>query len=135
MTFPATKPVVVSRATSETTIDLSLAPSQAPTVAIDTGIGFLDHMLRALAVHGQFDLTLKATGDLEVDDHHTVEDCAIVLGQAFDQMLGDRAKIARFGYAYAPLDESLSRCVVDLVTRPAAVIALQLQRETVGQLA
>ena len=90
-------------------------------------------MLAALAKHGRFDLTLTATGDTEVDDHHTVEDCAIVLGRAFDEALGDRTGIARFGYGYAPLDESLSRAVVDLSGRPWPEVSIDFTRETIGE--
>ena len=92
-------------------------------------------MLAALAKHGRFDLTLTATGDTEVDDHHTVEDCAIVLGRAFDEALGDRTGIARFGYGYAPLDESLSRAVVDLSGRPWPEVSIDFTRETIGEVA
>jgi len=92
-------------------------------------------MLAALAKHGRFDLTLTATGDTDVDDHHTVEDCAIVLGRAFDEALGDRTGIARFGYGYAPLDESLSRAVVDLSGRPWPEVSIDFTRETIGEVA
>ena len=89
-------------------------------------------MLGALAKHARFDLTLRCQGDLEVDDHHTVEDCALALGQALDQALGERRGIARFGSAYAPLDEALARAVVDLSGRPCAVVELALEREALG---
>ena len=93
----------------------SSSPSTAAASAeVATGIGFLDHMLTALARHARFDLELRCAGDLEVDDHHTVEDCALALGQALDQALGERRGIARFGSAFAPLDEALARAVVDL---------------------
>ena len=91
-------------------------------------------MLSALAMHGRFDLTLKCQGDLVVDDHHTVEDCALALGQALDQALGERRGIARFSSAFAPLDEALARAVVDLSGRPCAVVDLGLKREALGQL-
>ena len=102
---------------------------------VKTGLGFLDHMLATLARHGRLDLTFTATGDIAVDDHHTVEDCAIFLGRALDQALGDRSGIARFGYAYAPLDESLSRAVVDLSGRPWAEISIDFARDTIGEVA
>ena len=102
---------------------------------VKTGLGFLDHMLTALAKHGRIDLTLLATGDTHVDDHHTVEDCAMVLGRALNEALGDRAGITRFGYSYAPLDESLSRAVVDLSGRPWPEINLSLARDTIGDVA
>jgi imidazoleglycerol phosphate dehydratase HisB len=92
-------------------------------------------MLGTLARHGRFDLELVANGDTDVDDHHTVEDCAIVLGRALDQALGDRAGIARFGYSYAPLDESLCRAVVDLSGRPWPEISIDFSRETIGDVA
>jgi imidazoleglycerol-phosphate dehydratase len=85
---------------------------------VATGIGFLDHMLTAFARHGRFDLEAGARGDLHVDAHHTVEDVGIVMGQALTQALGDKAGITRFGHAYVPLDEALSRCVIDLSGRP-----------------
>ncbi|MGH3669000.1 MAG: imidazoleglycerol-phosphate dehydratase, partial [Acidimicrobiia bacterium] len=102
---------------------------------VKTGLGFFDHMLATLAKHGRFDLALTATGDVDVDDHHTVEDCAIVLGQALDEALEDRTGIARFGYAYAPLDESLSRAVVDLSGRPWPEVSIAFSRETIGEVA
>jgi imidazoleglycerol phosphate dehydratase HisB len=92
-------------------------------------------MLTALARHASLDLVLTATGDLGVDDHHTVEDCAIVLGRALDEALGDRAGITRFAHAYAPLDESLARAVIDLSGRPWPEIDLGLRRETIGDVA
>jgi imidazoleglycerol-phosphate dehydratase len=125
----------VTRKTLETAIEVELVLDGAGQGEIATGIGFLDHMLGALAKHSRFDLTLKCQGDLEIDDHHTVEDCALALGQALDQALGERRGIARFGSAYAPLDEGLARAVVDLSGRPCAVIELGLARETLGALA
>ena len=101
---------------------------------IGTGVGFLDHLLGSLALHAGWDLELTCSGDLHIDDHHTAEDCAIVLGQALDKALGERAGIVRFGAAYAPLDEALSRVVVDLCTRPVAVVNLGLRREMLGTL-
>ncbi len=108
----------LGRKTGETDVQVVLDLDGEGTAEIDTGLGFLDHMLSALARHSGIDLTLRASGDLEVDDHHTTEDCAIVLGRALDEALGDRSGITRFGSAYAPLDESLSRAVVDLSGRP-----------------
>lgn len=123
-----------TRKTRETSITLTLTLDGQGTTAISTGIGFLDHLLTALAHHARFDLAIRCEGDLHIDDHHTAEDCAIALGAALDKALGDRAGVARFGYAYAPLDESLSRAVVDLVTRPSAVISLGLTRDSLGTL-
>eukprot|EP00920_Eleutheroschizon_duboscqi_P022212 GHVT01053614.1.p1 GENE.GHVT01053614.1~~GHVT01053614.1.p1 ORF type:complete len:346 (-),score=60.58 GHVT01053614.1:1310-2347(-) len=107
----------------------SLSPS-----SISSGVAFLDHMLSQLSRHGRFVINLKATGDLHVDDHHTVEDTAIVLGKAFDKALGDRVGIARFGSAYAPLDEALARAVVDLSGRGHANVVVPLEHIKVGDL-
>ncbi|HJQ90948.1 MAG TPA: imidazoleglycerol-phosphate dehydratase HisB [Acidimicrobiia bacterium] len=123
----------IQRETTEVTIRGHLDIDGTGVSDIKTGLGFLDHMLAALAKHGRFDLTLTATGDTEVDDHHTVEDCAIVLGRAFDEALGDRSGIARFGYGYAPLDESLSRAAVDLSGRPWPEVSIDFTRETIGE--
>ncbi len=125
----------VSRETLETKITLELTVDGSGGAEVATGIGFFDHMLTALAKHARFDLVLKCAGDLGVDDHHTVEDCALALGQALDRALGERRGIARFGSAFAPLDEALARAVVDLSGRPCAVIELGLKREVLGQLA
>jgi len=125
----------VRRTTRETDIALELALDGSGESEIATGIGFLDHMLAALAKHARFDLKLHCTGDLVVDDHHTAEDCALALGQALDQALGERRGVARFGSAYAPLDEALARTVVDLSGRPFASIDLGLRREALGGLA
>eukprot|EP00048_Salpingoeca_helianthica_P015599 m.227595 g.227595 ORF g.227595 m.227595 type:complete len:197 (+) comp17259_c0_seq1:67-657(+) len=125
---------VVRRATGETQIDLELNLDGEGKAEINTGIGFLDHMLSALTKHARFDLKLICKGDLHVDDHHTSEDCGIALGTAFNQALGERRGIARFGSAYAPLDEALSRAVVDISSRPFSVIRLGLKREKLGAL-
>lgn len=130
-----TRRAEVSRKTGETDIMVSLDLDGSGTARIDTGLGFLDHMLTALARHSGIDLTLQATGDLEVDDHHTVEDCAIALGRAIDETLGDRSGITRFGSAYAPLDESLSRAVVDLSGRAWSEIVIPFTRQTIGEVA
>ena len=124
----------VTRETRETRVaaELSLAPGES---CIDTGIPFLDHMLDSLCRHGGFALRLEAEGDLAIDDHHSAEDCALVLGQALDEALGDRRGIARFGFAYAPLDEALARAVVDLSGRPFSHVDLGLRRERLGSLA
>jgi imidazoleglycerol phosphate dehydratase HisB len=125
----------MTRKTAETEIEVALDLDGTGTGDIGTGLGFLDHMLNALARHSGIDLTLRATGDVEVDDHHTVEDCAIVLGRCLDEALGDRAGIARFGYAYAPLDESLARAVVDLSGRPWPEVAIPFSRDRIGEVA
>lgn len=129
-----TRQATIERATKETAIKatLSLTPGH---VNISTGIGFLDHLLTALATHARISLDLSAKGDLHIDDHHTAEDCAIVLGKALDAALADRRGIARFGFAYAPLDESLARAVVDLSGRASAVVQLDLRRPMLGSLA
>jgi imidazoleglycerol phosphate dehydratase HisB len=125
----------IERTTRETTIRGSLVLDGERVISVKTGIGFLDHMLTALAFHAGWDLELECSGDLEVDDHHTAEDCALALGEAIDRALGDRAGINRFGWAFAPLDEALARAVVDLSGRPWPEIELDLERELLGALA
>jgi imidazoleglycerol-phosphate dehydratase len=124
----------ISRKTSETAISLSLNIDGTGQSKINTGVGFLDHMLRHVAVHGLFDLDVKAAGDLEIDPHHTVEDVGIVLGQAFDQALGDRQGLVRMGSAYAPMDEALAFVAVDLSGRPYAVIQAEWHTPSLGLL-
>ena len=123
------------RETGETSVELRLDLDGSGRADVSTGLRFLDHMLDALARHARLDLTLRCTGDLDVDDHHTVEDCAIVLGGALDELLGERRGIARFGSAYAPLDEALARVVVDLSGRPWPEVDLGLRRERLGAVA
>jgi imidazoleglycerol phosphate dehydratase HisB len=125
----------MTRQTRETKIEASIDLDGTGVAKVETGIGFLDHMLGAVALHGRIDFELTCQGDLNVDDHHTVEDTAIVLGQLVDQALGDRAGIVRFAHAYAPLDESLARVVVDLSGRPSASIDLGLKREMLAGVA
>jgi imidazoleglycerol-phosphate dehydratase len=122
------------RQTQETTIRVNLDLDGTGQYQVETGIGFLDHMLAHLAVHGLFDLTVQASGDLHVDPHHTVEDVALALGQAFDQALGDRAGVVRIGSAYVPMDESLAFVAVDLSGRPYAVTEMVWAGPTVGGL-
>jgi imidazoleglycerol phosphate dehydratase HisB len=124
----------LTRATRETKIELSLDLDGAGRTEIHTGIGFLDHLLTALAFHARFDVSLACHGDLDVDDHHTAEDCAIALGGALDQALGERSNIARFGWASVPMDEALAEASIDLVRRPFAVVDLSLRRERIGEL-
>jgi imidazoleglycerol phosphate dehydratase HisB len=126
---------LVERTTKETSITCRLKLDGSGEVAVATGIGFLDHMLAALAFHAGWDLDLRCSGDLDIDDHHTAEDCALTLGQALDTALGARAGIVRFGSAYAPLDDALARCVVDLSGRPWPQVDLGLKREMLGTLA
>lgn len=125
----------VTRETAETRIAVALDLDGRGEAEIATGIGFLDHLLHALAKHARLDLKLSCEGDLHIDDHHTAEDCALALGEAMDQALGERRGIRRFGSAYAPLDEALARAVVDLSGRPFAKVELGLKREQLGSLA
>ncbi|KAK0376607.1 imidazoleglycerol-phosphate dehydratase [Colletotrichum limetticola] len=108
--------------------------SKSQTISVNTGIGFLDHMLHALSKHAGWSLAIACKGDLHIDDHHTAEDVCIALGYAFAAALGSATGLARFGYAYAPLDEALSRAVVDLSNRPYSVVELGLRREKIGDL-
>ncbi|EGP85083.1 unnamed protein product [Zymoseptoria tritici ST99CH_1A5] len=108
--------------------------SKSQQISVNTGIGFLDHMLHALAKHSGWSLSILTKGDLHIDDHHTAEDTCIALGQAFKSALQTTTGLARFGSAYAPLDEALSRAVVDLSNRPYSVIELGLKREKIGDL-
>jgi imidazoleglycerol-phosphate dehydratase len=122
----------IERQTRETSIHVTLDLDGTGTSAISTGIGFLDHMLDLFARHGLFDLKVTCKGDLEIDDHHTVEDIAICLGQAFSSALGDKKGIARYGHAYVPMDETLARAVVDLSGRTYLVYRVEEKREKVG---
>jgi len=131
----ASRKAKISRKTNETEITLALDLDGSGKAKVATGVGFLDHLLTALAHHARFDLTLACRGDLEVDDHHSAEDCALALGAALDKALGDRKGITRFGHAYAPLDEALARAVVDLSGRPCAVVDLGLSRFDINGLA
>jgi len=125
----------LERNTKETSIAAKLDIDGTGTSDISTGIGFLDHLFEAFVKHSRIDLSLSCTGDLRVDDHHTAEDCGIVVGQVLDKALGDRSGIRRFGYAYAPLDESLARAVIDISGRPFSAVNLELRREKLGDLA
>jgi imidazoleglycerol-phosphate dehydratase len=126
--------VTVARRTRETAIAITLDLDGAGDTRIATGLGFYDHLLGSLGHHGLFDLAIEAAGDLEVDEHHTVEDVAIVLGAAFAEALGDRAGIRRFGDASVPMDESIATAVVDVGGRPYAVVDLPFRGERVGAL-
>ena len=125
----------IERRTGETQVNVELVVDGEGHSDIETGIGFLDHMLTALAKHGRLDLQLTCEGDLEVDDHHTAEDSALALGTALDKALGERRGIRRFGHAYAPLDEALARAVVDFSGRPSAHVELGFRRERIGDIA
>lgn len=122
----------IERNTLETQITVELNLDGSGQGQIDTGIPFLDHMLDQIVRHGQFDISLKAVGDLAVDAHHTVEDSGITLGQAFKQALGDKVGLRRYGHAYVPLDEALSRVVVDFSGRPGLHYAVDYPRARVG---
>jgi imidazoleglycerol-phosphate dehydratase len=125
---------VLDRKTAETTLRVELTLDGDGRADVDTGVGFLDHLLTSLARHARFDLALRCEGDLRVDDHHTAEDTALALGEAVHQALGDRRGIARFGWALAPLDEALARVAVDLSGRPFADVHLGLTRDALGAL-
>lgn len=124
----------ISRQTNETQITIKLELDGTGKHEISTGIGFLNHMLTHLAVHGLFDLSVQARGDLEVDAHHTVEDVALALGQAFDKALADRKGIFRMGDCFAPMDETLAHVVVDLSGRPYALIQAKWHAPYVGNI-
>jgi len=123
----------VERGTNETRIEVQVNLDATGPVTISTGIGFFDHMLEQIAAHGGFSLALNCAGDLHVDEHHTVEDCALALGEALHRALGDRAGIGRYGFTL-PMDESLARVAVDLSGRPAFVLNGEFPRESVGGL-
>jgi imidazoleglycerol-phosphate dehydratase len=125
----------VHRKTGETEIQIVLNLDGSGLYKVETGIPFLDHMLHHLAIHGLFDLELKAQGDLQVDYHHTVEDCALALGQAFDQALEDRRGIIRTGHAYVPMDEALAFVAVDLSGRPYTIVQADWHTPAVGGIA
>ena len=125
----------ITRTTGETNVVAIVNLDGRGDAAISTGIGFLDHLLTSLSRHSRIDISLTCEGDLDVDDHHSAEDCALALGQAIDLALGERRGFARFGHAYAPLDEALARVVVDVSGRPCAVVDLGLRREAIGGLA
>jgi imidazoleglycerol-phosphate dehydratase len=126
--------VTIARTTRETEITVTLDLDGSGLAEVSTGVGFYDHLLSALAHHGLFDLTVTAAGDLEVDEHHTVEDVALMLGAAVAEALGDRAGIRRFGESSVPMDESIATAVIDVGGRPYAVIDLPFRGERVGGL-
>lgn len=129
------RPREIVRITRETDVRASVAFDSTRPTTVDTGLPFLDHMLNAMSFHGRLGLSLTARGDLQVDDHHTVEDSATVLGDALRETLGDRRGVARFGDALIPMDEALARCAIDLSGRPFARVRLGLKRESIGGIA
>jgi imidazoleglycerol-phosphate dehydratase len=124
----------LTRATNETEITLSLDLDGSGAGEIDSGVGFLDHMLTALARHGLFDLTVRAAGDLHIDCHHTTEDIGIVLGRAFAQAIGDKRGIRRYGHAMVPMDEALTEAAVDISGRPFLAWNVAFARERLGEM-
>ena len=122
------------RETKETRITVSVDLDGSGKAAIATGVGFYDHLLSSLAHHSLIDIEINAAGDIEIDDHHTVEDVALALGGAISDALGDRAGITRFGAARVPMDESLAQCALDLSGRPFAVIDLPFRADRMGEL-
>ncbi|WP_440006949.1 imidazoleglycerol-phosphate dehydratase HisB [Halomicrococcus sp. SG-WS-1] len=124
----------VTRETAETEIEVTLDVDGDGDSTVETGVGFFDHMLDSFARHGLFDLTVRADGDLHVDDHHTVEDVAITLGEAFDEALGDRRAIERFADRTVPLDEAVAEIVVDVSGRPLFEFDGDFSQEQVGEL-
>lgn len=127
-----TRVVESRRSTRETTVELRLDIDGSGRSTIDTGVGFFDHLLASLATHALFDLDVRTTGDLEVDDHHTVEDTALALGSALAEALGARAGIQRFGEARVPMDEALAEAVLDVSGRPYSVIDVELVASHIG---
>jgi imidazoleglycerol-phosphate dehydratase len=122
----------VERNTLETQIAVTVNLDGDGKSSFETGVGFLDHMLDQVARHGMIDIDIKAKGDLHIDAHHTVEDIGITLGQAFDQAVGDKKGIRRYGHAYVPLDEALSRVVIDFSGRPGLEMHVDFQRAVIG---
>jgi len=125
---------VIERKTAETEIAMNLNLDGTGKAAVKTGVGFLDHMFTGFAKHGYFDLELKASGDLEVDAHHTVEDCGIVLGNAIEKALGDKKGISRYGYFILPMDETLVLCSIDLCGRPYFFMDASFKGDFVGDM-
>ena len=124
----------ITRKTRETDVTVSLNLDGTGSSKLSTGIGFFDHMLESFAKHSAIDLDVKTVGDLHVDMHHTVEDTGIVIGQAIHEALGDFAGITRFGHAYLPMDETLSRAAVDLCKRPYLIWKVQFARDKIGDM-
>ena len=128
-----TRQAQVTRNTNETQISVTLNLDGSGKAKLATGVGFLDHMLEQIVRHGVFDLEVSAQGDLHIDAHHTVEDIGITLGQAFAKAIGDKAGVRRYGHAYVPLDEALSRVVIDLSGRPGLDMKIDFVRARIGE--
>ena len=124
----------INRKTSETEVSIKINLDGTGLSSLSTGLPFLEHMLDQIARHGVIDLDINAKGDLHIDDHHTIEDIGITLGQAIEKALGDKVGIRRYGYAYVPLDEALSRVVLDFSGRPGLFMDVKFVRETVGEI-
>jgi len=124
--------ITKERKTNETNVKVSMELYGTGIANIDTGVPFLDHMLDQIARHGLMDLNIKCDGDTEIDDHHTVEDIGITIGQAFFQAVGDKKGLTRYGHSYVPLDEALSRVVLDLSGRPGLDLGVNFTRDRVG---
>ena len=124
--------VIKERKTNETDIKVSLELYGIGKANIDTGVPFLDHMLDQIARHGLMDITISCKGDTDIDDHHTVEDVGITLGKAFSDAVGDKKGLTRYGHSYIPLDEALSRVVIDLSGRPGLELGVKFTRDRVG---
>jgi len=131
---PATRRAEIIRTTAETDIQARLGLDGSGRAEIETGIGFLDHMLHALTRHALIDLALTAKGDLHIDFHHTAEDCGIVLGQAIRAALGDKRGITRFGHCLMPMDEALAECAIDISGRPFLAWSVTFTRDKVGEM-
>ena len=131
---PLERRASIERATNETRIAATVDLDGTGKYSIDTGIGFLDHMLQQLSRHGLLDLTLKAQGDLHIDFHHTTEDTGIVVGEAVNRALGERRGIVRYGHAYIPMDETLTRVALDLSNRPYLIWKVAFTRDKVGEM-
>ncbi|MGE4596771.1 MAG: imidazoleglycerol-phosphate dehydratase HisB [Methylophilaceae bacterium] len=128
-----TRSAKITRKTLETDIFVEINIDGKGVSELNSGIGFLDHMLEQISRHGLFDLIVKAEGDLHIDAHHTVEDIGITLGQAFTKAIGDRSGIRRYGHAYVPLDEALSRVVLDISGRPGLEFSAEFSRARIGE--
>lgn len=124
----------ITRDTKETKINVSINLDGQAKYQIDTGIGFLNHMIEQLSHHSLIDINLKCQGDLNIDFHHTTEDCGIAIGQAINKALGDKKGINRFGHSYVPMDETLSRCVIDLSGRAYTIFNCEFKRDKVGEM-